>query len=246
MKKKKVNELANNWSVSEVWNDLLVAERKPAARAYIRASEIGSPFLDRYLKMKGVKFSNPFNARILRVFDTGKIFETEVVERIFKLLGIWIKSQGEITIRREGLLPVIGHHDPKVGGKIKYFQAMKKIKQRNVSEWMRARAIELMIQLRKKYPKGLKVLTTEIKTVNSMAFWAPKNKDPRTNFFGGYPHHKLQLWTYLNGDGQHEGRIFYISKDDLTLHETPVFRDDKELEQKWLADVSEMTKIWKE
>src|SRR3990167_792360 len=245
MKKKKVSKLANNWSVSGVWNDLLVAERKPAARAYIRASEIGSPFLDRYLKMKGKKYTNPYTARVLRVFDTGHIFEKDVVERIFKLLGLWISTQKELIIEKEGLLPVVGHHDPKVGGKIKYWQTMKRIKWRSVSPWMRVRVLTLMQILRKKYPNGLKKLITEIKTVNSMAFWAPRNQDSKTHFFKGYPHHKLQLWTYLQRGRENEGRLFYLSKDDLTLQETPVFKDDKELERLWINDVAEMTRIWK-
>lgn len=257
----------NNWSLQETWNNLIVEERIPEPRTYIRASELGKPFLDRYYTMKGEKPTNPFSARILRVFDSGKIFEVQVIERIFRLLGILIKSQGEVTLQIPGLLPVIGHHDPKVGGKIdiakvekilsaEFFETMFKevtalnplyaefLELARIDDWMRIRIKKLVEKLLADYPNGLRVLTTEIKTVNSHAFWSPANKDDKTAFFGGYPHHKLQLWTYLMADEQPEGRLFYISKDDLTLMESPVFFDDEALKDLWMKDVTEMTRLW--
>jgi hypothetical protein len=101
-----------------------------------------------------------------------------------------------------------------------------------------------MERLLLEYPRGMRVLTTEIKTVNSRAFFAPKNRDKETGFFGGYPWHKLQLWTYLQ-TGDNDGRFFYISKDDLTLKEITLKKDDKEVEELWKKDVSKMTRYYK-
>ncbi len=239
------NEEYDDWSIQSIWNELVTEERVPAKRSYIRASEIGKPYLDRYLTMHGVKPTNPFTARILRVFDSGKIFETEVVERMFRLLGLLITSQDEVVVKMESLLPIIGHHDPKVGGKINEKQATQAINDPSVSPWMQARATRVMKKLLEMHPKGLKILITEIKTVNSMAFWAPKNKDPLTGFFKGYDNHKLQLFTYLLGSNHPEGRLFYISKDDLTIMESPVYLANQSLREKWFTDIAEMTRIYK-
>lgn len=233
-------KIGNKWSIEKIWNDLLPQEKQQGPRDYIRASELGKSFLDRYLAMKGVLRDHAYSSRILRVFDAGNIFELDVMVRIFKLLGIFIDTQREIYIKRGNYLPVIGHHDPRVGGKINVAQAMANINSDAVAPWLKLRATCLLEGLIKQYPRGLEVLTTEIKTVNSMAFWAKKNKDDETGFFKGYPWHKLQLWTYLQ-TGDNDGRIFYISKDDLTLREQTIRKDDKEIEEAWKKDVGRMT-----
>lgn len=263
------NRISDNWSISDIWNELLVVETQLGPRDYIRASEIGKPYLDRFLAMKGKPFTNPFQARILRVFDTGKIFETLVVERIFRLLGILINSQGELKVQPDGCLPVIGHHDPKVGGTIDidrvntlldeaFYQKMREevvvlnplyaefLDMAHIDNWFRNRVKSLVQTLLQQYPNGMRVLTTEIKTVHSGSFWSPYNQDPNTKFFKGYDHHRLQLWTYLFADNHPEGRLFYISKDDLTLMEDSVFLDDQSLRDKWFEDVEGMTRVWNE
>lgn len=67
----------------------------------------------------------------------------------------------------------------------------------------------------------------ELKSKHSRAFWHmnKKNKGPNE-------HHKMQLWTYLKALDLPEGRIVYISKDDLSILEYPVFLNDEELAEK--------------
>jgi hypothetical protein len=238
-------ETQTPWSLTELWNGLLTESRPSKPRSYIYASELGQSFLDRLLKMREVTVTNPFEPRTLRVFDCGNIFEIEVMERIFKLLGIFISSQERMVIKTDGLLDVVGKHDPRVGGKINYDEAMERINDPNTSDWMKPRAKAMLEALMIKYPDGLQELITEIKSVNSRSFWAHKNQDEVTGFFKGYPHHKLQLHTYVKHTGI-PGRLFYISKDDLTLMETPVQIGDKELEKLWIADVTKMTELYNE
>ena len=235
--------IKNDWSIENIWNELVTEERPVEPRNYIRASELGKSYLDRYLAMKGVPKTNQYPARVLRVFDAGNIFELDVMLRMFKLLGIFIDTYKEIYIQKGTYLPVIGHHDPKVGGIINKPQALLNIASDNISPWMKVRATALLEKLITEYPNGMRVLTTEIKTVNSRAFWAPKNKDEETGFFKGYPWHKLQLWTYLQ-TGDNDGRIFYISKDDLTIKEQNLSKDDKEIEALWNEDVSTMSNYY--
>lgn len=252
----------NNWSIQTIWNDLITEERQPQKRDYIRASDIGKPYLDRYLTMKGVPITNPFDARILRVFNVGNAFEEDVVGRIFHLLGIMVKTQEEVVVKTPGLLNVVGHYDYKIGGKVQ-LDRLRKLMDRGLltsvfdkareidpdvaeilealypSDWMRNRSLKLAEKLNEQYPNGLQVLMSEIKTVNSRAFWSHKNMDKETGFFKGYDHHKLQLFTYAKATGL-PGRLFYISKDDMTLLETSV-NVTPTLEALWLDDVSRMS-----
>lgn len=239
------NSSTGTFSIQTLWNDLITEDRPAPARDYIRASEIGKPFLDRYLAMKGVPYSNPFQARVKRIFDSGLIFE-EAVERVFRLLGVLIDSQTEVVLEKPNMLKVIGHYDQRVGGVIDVEKAKKAIAQENTSEWVKNRASKLLEKLSAENPDGFQTMITEIKTVNSMAFWAHKNINPETGMFKGYDHHKLQLLTYLMATGEEHGRILYISKDDLTLMELGVMRWNEALIERWERDVSTMTRYYKE
>lgn len=238
--------LNDDWSIQEIWNELLTEDYPAKPRDYIRASEIGKPYLERYLSMKGVQPTNPFPARVKRIFDCGLIFEVDVVERIFRLLGILQDAQNSVTYEHSGLLSVHGRYDHKVGGVINVDQAMQAINDPSIPDWMKKRAQELLLKLAQQYPNGMRSVIAEIKSVNSMAFWAHKNIDPQTKFFKGYDHHKLQLYTYLLALDEAFGRLFYISKDDLTLMETSVYKDDAELKAKWEDDVATMTRFYRE
>lgn len=236
---------ADQWAIQELWNELLLTERDVKPRDYIRASEMGKSYLDRYLTMKGVPITNKFDARILRVFDCGFIFEQDVVERIFRLLGLVVDSQKEVRVELPGMLPVIGHYDYKVGGKIDREQRESYImNNENITPWMKERSLRLLDLLAERYPNGMREIIAEIKSVNSRAFWSHKNADPDTGFFKGYPHHKMQLYTYLRGENLPEGRIFYVSKDDLTLLESVVI-ETPDLKKAWEDDVEKMTYYYK-
>lgn len=238
------NDTRVSWKIQDLWNEIITEDRVPQKRDYIRASDIGRPFLDRYYQMHGEPYTNPFEARILRVFDCGNIFETLIIERIFRVLGLLKETQSEIIVKKGNFLPVVGHHDPRVGGKIDVEASEKILTESNEPEWFLRRTRAFRDAIIKKYPDGIKEVITEIKTVNSRAFWAHKNIDEATGYFLGYPHHKLQLLTYLIGTNLPEGRLFYISKDDLSLMETPVFRDNQALQADWELDVRTMSEYF--
>lgn len=257
-----------NWNLQETWNGVVTPERPPKKRDYIRASDLGKPFLDRWLDMKGVAPTNHYPPRIKRIFDAGNIFE-EVVERVFRLCGILVDAQANIRVEEPGMLPVIGRFDHKVGGHVQIERVRKfsdpQILQKVIdsvtlidpdvadylkfvypTEWILNRTLKMAEQLYSEYPDGMKTLIAEIKSVNSMAFWAHKNIDPATGFFKGYDAHKLQLFTYLKGTGEEEGRRFYVSKDDLTLMESPLHVNSIITEELWREDVSKMTDYYKQ
>lgn len=63
----------------------------------------------------------------------------------------------------------------------------------------------------------------ELKSCHSRDFW---------NIGVKYPpklHHRLQLWSYLQGFSRDAGRLVYVSKDDMSIKEFGVFKNDEVL-----------------
>lgn len=223
------------WGVQEIWNKQLSDEvREPKERNYISASDIGGSFLDRYYKMKGVAPTNPPDERTLRIFSTGKHFESLII-KVFLMAGLLLEYQPYVEIpATKTRLKVLGYGDAIIGGKPnwdltkekidKILQLIKtefKVDEKALSELFfdLDKSKKLVEQLHTRYgDEELAPLLTEIKSVNSMAFWAHKNTG-QDGYFRGYDHHKLQLATYLMAKGKDVGRLFYISRDDECLQE---------------------------
>lgn len=81
-------------------------------------------------------------------------------------------------------------------------------------------------------PDGRKIVY-EVKSKHSKAFWYMVEKGEGAN-----KHHLRQLWFYLYNLGIEEGRLIYVSKDDLTIAEYPVYLKDKELGDSILAEIA--------
>ena len=233
-----------NWSISDIWNTKVSIQQRPAKkRDYINASDMGGAYLDRYLKMAGTEPSNAYDERVLRIFNAGNIFEW-IILKVFREAGILQSSQDwlEVPATKEHL-KVIGRPDAIVGGLPSWDTARENIMKEDFPDWLKEMSVKFIAELEKKYPKGLRPVIAEIKSVNSMAFWAHKNRD-ESGVFKGYPHHKLQLLTYLLAHPEiKQGKLFYISKDDLCLQETDV-NITEDLLKIWNEDVKQMTKYY--
>src|SRR5690349_732058 len=116
------------WEFATVWNQSLLSrpEFEPRQREHVWASEIGNPFLDRYLKMTGVKATNGPNARSKRKFEAADIFEW-LVGFVLKQAGIWIESQEKLEYQYPGLLRVVGRLDHLAGGRPDWNRARKQV-----------------------------------------------------------------------------------------------------------------------
>lgn len=79
----------------------------------------------------------------------------------------------------------------------------------------------------------------ELKSKNSRAFWYMEKKHEGAN-----RHHMMQLWTYLKALNLPEGRIVYISKDDLVIAEYPIYLDDISLEREVTDQFELLNKAW--
>ena len=240
--------IKGDWSVMGTWNNFLTFlqnERELKERDYIWATEIGRGTYERWLKMTATPPDKGYTERVLRKFSAGDIFE--------RLIGFFLCVNGLLKLdnehieipETENMLKVTGKLDFLAGGKPKsweeieidpfaslffeFFPSFKEI----------ARQLNRLVL--EKYPNGLKPLIYEIKSINSQIFWAKKDYLPDAYF-----HHRLQLYTYLRQRNMPEGRVLYISKDDLCLAEFPVYLDDQKMKDAWEKDVLDMTKIYRD
>lgn len=228
-----------NWNLEDVWNDALITERRETKpRDYIYASEIGKNYWERYHKMMGVEPTNHYDARVLRKFAAGDLFE-QVVGMILRKCGILISEQERVELSAtDKHLRVSGRIDFHAGGISDWFEARKRIAGEDWPDAMLNICNKIIDKFEKEYPAGLDNKIVEVKSVNSMLFWAKKDY-----LLDAYPWHKFQLLTYLIVLGK-TGKIIYISKDDLTIKEFD-FDASAELSEAYYKDLEEMTHYYK-
>lgn len=82
-------------------------------------------------------------------------------------------------------------------------------------------------------------IINEIKSKNSRSFWYMDKQGQ-----GAQLSHQMQLWAYLYVLGVEEGRIIYISKDDLSILEYPIFRSDEKLKELVLDQLDILNEAW--
>ncbi len=81
------------------------AELEPEPRADIWGSDMGKPYIDRWLQMKGVPYSNPPTGKSLMAFFLGRQIEMGV-EQMLMRCGVGYRSQERLTVQYPDCLPV--------------------------------------------------------------------------------------------------------------------------------------------
>lgn len=227
------------WSFFGVWNDSLLnrKERPMSPRDYMWASELGGAHVDRYLRMKGTTPTNPPNARSLRKFQAGNIWEW-LIAHVLKRAGILIDSQNHLKYQYDGMLEVTGKLDMLAGGSPDWDKAIAEVKMLELPELLEQASLEIINQLRTKYGNELKKIILEVKSCSSFMF----DRYERTG--KANPHHIMQLFHYLKAMDMPEGHIVYVCKDDCRMIELPVFNTpdgNSPAEQMYRADIAAMT-----
>src|SRR3990167_8375221 len=124
-----LSPMQSDFYIQEIWNksfDLKNYGVKP--RNYLRASEIGKPFLDVYLACKGIEPSNPYDERVMRKFEAGRLFEW-LIGNVFRKSGLEVKSNESIPpIEIPDCLRVYGHYDFLVSGGANWKEAEERVK----------------------------------------------------------------------------------------------------------------------
>lgn len=228
-------------NIQEIWNkELEIFKREPKQRNYISASDIGKSYLDRWLKMKGEPETNPFEPRVMRIFSAGDQFHW-LIRKVFEKIGLLINAEQMVKVAgTDKLLPVIGYYDLLIGGKVDKIKGMEAIKNFGFSPFIEQKAIALLNYFAETYPNGFEPVICENKSVHSNAFWG--FQEGKGYLTEAYPHHELQLYTYLKGLNMKEGKILLISKDDLSLAEYIVKNPTERLEKAWKEDIETISR----
>lgn len=223
------------WSFYQIWNKSLEnrEERPMSPRRKIWASEMGGSFADRYLKMTGVKPTNPPNPRSLRKFEAGNMMEW-LVGMVLKRAGILIEQQEWVGYQYPNLLEVSGKLDFLAGGKPDWEKAKSEIVSLELPDFFGRATRSIIEYLQEKYPTELKTIVLENKSSSSFMF-------DRYEIAGAEPKHKLQAFHYLKSKNLDEAHIVYICKDDLRMVEFGVF-NPSETETEYKNDITLMTK----
>ena len=237
-----------NWNLKDLLSDLMgaTAELVPKPRAEIWASDVGKPYVDRWLQMKGVPFSNPSSGQGLMTFFLGKQIELGFAAMLTRC-GVAYRAQERLVIQEEGCLPVVGRPDLVV--EIQDWESVMAMVEspesdRDQDPWttpaQRQALGWLLGAWRERCPQGLPRTVFEVKSLNSMAFRYHRKKDGLSH---AYPHHRLQLYTYLRGLELPEGHLLYVARDTGWIEEV-VVRWTDELEAAWLEDVRSISRYY--
>lgn len=225
-----------SWAFASAWNQTLDTprDREYEPRERIWASEIGGAYIDRYLKMKGTPPTNPPNARSLRKFQAGNIWEG-IVGHVLHKAGILIDAQERLEYQYPGLLPVSGKLDFLAGGKPDYEKALSTVEEfKWLPEFVTKASEEMIRGFMERYPDGLKEIVLEIKSCSSNMFEIYQRRESPS------PSHRSQNFHYLKSKGMDEGHVVYISRDDARILEYGVLNPSY-VEDEYKKDIEAMT-----
>lgn len=243
-----------SFSVKNMMQELLEANVtfEPQQRSEIWASDLGKPYIDRFLNMNGVPYTNPATGESLQNFLIGRHVE-EGFGSLLKMCAIPYETGNDtdeyrVKVQLEGCLPVVGRPDfiievkdwntvynnidKQIENEPEKYKADKKVKLKKlVEKWERD------------FPNGIERSVFEVKTINSRAFKYLRKK----GLVNAYPHYKLQLFTYMKAFNLDKGYLVFIVKDygknGGAIHEGIVYRNDK-LESDWERDVREFSEYY--
>lgn len=88
-------------------------------------------------------------------------------------------------------------------------------------------------------PDSKNDLALEIKSCHSQKFWRMKKEKKAGDW-----HHRMQLWCALEALQIAQGSLIYVSKDDLTIAEFPVFLEDPVLSESVLDELNILNEAW--
>ncbi|MHB1357145.1 MAG: hypothetical protein ACYCZF_14350 [Anaerolineae bacterium] len=235
----------NGWNIKDLLADLMgtTAELEPEPRAEIWASDLGKPLVDRWLQMMGVPYSNPLTGKTLMTFFLGKQIEVGVEQMLIRC-GVGCRSQERLVVQQPDCLPVVGRPDLVV--QVANWETLTAVEDAQWEDSPRDRmalvaqkqALKALLNgWRERYPEGLPTTVFEVKSLNSYAFKYHRGEEGLSN---AYPHHRLQLYTYMRGLGLTEGHLVYVARDTGWMEEV-VVRETEQLEKAWIQDVESMS-----
>lgn len=234
------------WSVAEIWNNSLLTfdTRSPEPRDYMYASEIGGAFIDRWMKMKGKKYSNPPNERSQRKFQAGNIWEW-IIGFVLKRAGLKVDRQTKLQNQLPGCLLVSGKLDYLTGGKPDWDFAEQQVKSLDLPEFLYYASMQIIGQLRAKYANDeLEEVITEVKSLGSFVFDKLEASNKPLYHHGAQTYFYVMTYSGLIKTPT-PGKIFYVCRDDCRMKEMNIRFTDKDYLDAYRLDVEQMTEYWR-
>ena len=221
--------------MSKIWNDSIEKgrpERELKSRSNMWASELGGSQIDRFLKMRGTKPTNPPNPHSMRKFEAGNMMEW-LVGLVLKRAGILIENQEWLSYQYPGLSEVTGKLDFFAGGQPDWEKAKEAVKSLELPDFFNRATDAIIAHFAQEYPNGLEKIVIEVKSCSSFMF-------DRYEKVGASQNHVLQTFHYLKSKNMEEGHIVYICKDDLRMLEVGVMNPSP-VEDLYRGDIEAMS-----
>lgn len=241
LKSRKFNKISEPWGIANVWNKSLsqVERREPKERDYLWATDASKSPVDTFLSMKGTKPTNVPNARSLRKFEAGDVFEW-IVSMLLTRAGILKTSQQRCEYQYKGLLKTTGRIDYIAGGKPDIKKIKEELDTLEIPEVFKRGALKIIAHIKSKYPDGLPEMPFEVKSISSFLADGMERKNRSIK------HHRTQIYHYLKAARYDTGMIIYICRDDLRMFEFAVQLSDKETEKEYKGFITTMTDWYKQ
>jgi len=229
-----------NWSFTNIWNETLLQreEREVKSRSHLWASELGKAPIDLYLRLNGVKETNPPNKRSFRKFEAGNIWEW-IASLILIRAGILIKEQEHLSHQYEGLLEVTGRLDFLAGGKPDYKKADEELEKLLLPEIFLKAGKNIVEYFKKNYPDGLEEKVIEIKSTSAFMFEVYKKSGRASD------NHMKQCFHYMKAKNMKRGAVIYICRDDCRMLEFQILNPSW-IEDEYKKDIETITKFYNE
>lgn len=236
------------WQLGKIWDECFdKAPDQLIPRDYLYASEVGSSFLEVFLKMRGVQPTNYPTSVARMKMEAGKVWES-IVRMVLKRAGILKSSQQKVDFQLPGLLPVHGKLDFIAGGQIDLDQmaetaiAIKALWQEldmpqiytDISDKVMAMVMEMAENGVETF---LEERVVEVKSISKYVWELIETTGKPAAY------HNNQIFHYTYGLNKPIGGIFYINRDDCRLKEMDVYNSTENLTNytKW---VSTFTDYW--
>lgn len=238
-----------SWQLSKVWDEVFDKAPEPIKeRDYLYASEVGSSFLEVYLKMRGVQPTNYPTSVARMKMEAGKVWES-IVRMVLKRAGILKSSQQKVDFALPGLLSVHGRLDFIAGGLVDLDQiADSSIAIKTLWQELDMPVVYQEIadnQLKEvfkdtNYPSNQVLYAEEVLEVKSVSKYVWDMIEST-----GKPaaYHLNQIFHYSYGLNKAQGRVVYINRDDCRIKEMQVANSVENL-YNYTSWVTAMTDYW--
>lgn len=216
--------MAKKWSLTDVWNGAFqqMEDEPIKARPYLHASELGAPFIETFLKMKGTPYTNTFTGANRRKMEMGKMMEA-IVRFVLKRAGILKMNQENVDYQIPGYLETHGRLDFVAGGAVDLQQAdecnalikvmFDELAFPKIFQWIADQTLQYARQLAGRPNQPLDLYVLEIKSVGDFMYRLLEKATRALNF------HHMQGFHYLLGKGMKTGKVTYVSREDGRLLE---------------------------